>query len=352
MTGSFCYEYPRPALTTDVVIFTYLDKKLQVLLVERAEEPYKGCLALPGGFVREGETVLDCAKRELQEETGLSLDLKDELGCFSDPKRDPRGWVVTIAFLALVPAGPQQLRAGSDAANALWAPVIDLIETSEDESRQVSSDADLFSAQLSRGRLLHKLAFDHREILTAAFKRLGSFVSYGNKLEERTAQARLLLDLLPTQFTMPDAADLMAALSTSAVQRANFRKWFLEFVEQVPEDEMIDPKGLQLFRAKTMENEADREENFVKQVRVRKQFRNLNIFGLPRVLGPLSQLDDDQLGQIVNLLQQYADSDVYEIKVNPTPAIQVNTLSPRAVVLRITFQRKKGQTSFIIDTAE
>ena len=352
MTGSYCYEYPRPALTADIVIFTYLDKKLQVLLIERGEEPFKNCLALPGGFVREGETVLECAKRELFEETGLTIDLRDELGCFSAPDRDPRGWVVTVAFLALVPASPQQVRAGSDAAKAYWSPVIDLIETADDDPRQSSEKNDLFGGKLPVNRRRPNLAFDHAEILRAAFTRLGSFVSYGNKLEERMAQARLLLDLLPTQFTMPDAADLMSALSTSPVQRANFRKWFLEFVEQVPDEEVTDPNGLQFFRAKEFENEADREQVFMNQVRVRKMFRDLNIFGLPRVLGPLAQLTDGQLAEIDTLLKRYADPDVYEIRANPTPAIQVNALNPKAVLLRITFHRKKGQSSYVVERVE
>ena len=96
------YKYEHPAVTTDCVIFTYEDWKLKVLLVKRGGEPYKGEWALPGGFLRGDETAREGALRELKEETALEASAIGELGVFSDPSRDPRERVITIAFYALV----------------------------------------------------------------------------------------------------------------------------------------------------------------------------------------------------------------------------------------------------------
>lgn len=141
------------AVTVDLVIFTVSGDTLQVLLVERGKPPYLGMAALPGGYVREGETLDDTALRELKEETGLDggrLHL-EQLRTFGDPGRDPRGRVVTVAYLALGPNLPDPV-AGTDAKFARWAPV-DEIDPAE-------------------------LAFDHASILTAALERARSQLEY------------------------------------------------------------------------------------------------------------------------------------------------------------------------------
>jgi 8-oxo-dGTP diphosphatase len=129
-------------LAVDLVILTVRDGALQVLVIERDNEPYQGWPALPGGFLRPGEPLLDAAERELHEETGLdgtALRL-EQLATYGAPDRDPRGRVVSVAYLALAPDLPIPT-AGSDARTARWAPV--------------SSVAG-------------RLAFDHDEILDAA----------------------------------------------------------------------------------------------------------------------------------------------------------------------------------------
>ena len=105
--GQYTYDYPRPAVTTDCVLFSRDERnELSVLLIERGGEPYKGCWAFPGGFLEMDETVEEGASRELQEETGLIISsgngLLKQLGCYSKVDRDPRGRVITIAFYALV----------------------------------------------------------------------------------------------------------------------------------------------------------------------------------------------------------------------------------------------------------
>ncbi len=143
--GVYTYEYPRPAVTTDCVIFGYDVKEgLSVLLIERGIEPYKGCWAFPGGFLNMDETTEMGALRELKEETGfdVKVDFLEQLGCFSDVDRDPRGRVITIAYYALVQKGA--VKGGDDAKNAQWHPIGEIPQ----------------------------LAFDHEKILRVALRRL------------------------------------------------------------------------------------------------------------------------------------------------------------------------------------
>lgn len=137
----FTYKYPHPAVTTDCVIFGLDGETLKVLLVERGDEPYKGCWAFPGGFLNPDETVEQGALRELGEETNLKEAYIEEVGVFSKPNRDPRERVITIAFFSIMHI--RNVKAGDDAAKANWLPINNLPE----------------------------LAFDHQEIFEAALKR-------------------------------------------------------------------------------------------------------------------------------------------------------------------------------------
>lgn len=132
------YKYPRPAVTADIVLLA----EGSVLLIERGNDPYKGCWAFPGGFLEEGETIDECARRELREETGLDIGGLRQAGVFSRPGRDPRGWTVTVAFVAELPSRPAA-SAGDDAARARWFAL----------------------------NALPPLAFDHSEILQSILQR-------------------------------------------------------------------------------------------------------------------------------------------------------------------------------------
>ena len=116
---AFAYDYARPAVTADIVLITR-EAQPRVLLIQRAHEPFAGAWALPGGFVNVDEPIVDAAKRELHEETGLEIALLEQLYTTGDPGRDPRGWTISIAFLARVDAGTLQPRAGDDAAAVKW----------------------------------------------------------------------------------------------------------------------------------------------------------------------------------------------------------------------------------------
>lgn len=131
--GKFCYDYPRPAVSADCVIID--EKEQQVLLVERKNNPYKNMWALPGGFIEEEETVETGAKREVEEETGLK-DVKLELvGVFSDPDRDPRGRIITLAFLARIQKSSAKPTAGDDAGKVQWFSLDNLPELAFDHDK-------------------------------------------------------------------------------------------------------------------------------------------------------------------------------------------------------------------------
>ena len=112
--GTYTYEYPHPSVTTDCVIFGFDGTKLRVLLVERGIEPFKGRWAFPGGFLKMDESAENGALRELQEETGLGGAYIKQFHTFSDPHRDPRERVLTVAYYALVRM--QEVKGGDDAA--------------------------------------------------------------------------------------------------------------------------------------------------------------------------------------------------------------------------------------------
>ena len=118
---AYTYDYPRPAVTADCVVFSNDLNGLSVLLIERANEPFKGCWAFPGGFMDMEEDAEDCAKRELKEETGLEIRSMRQLGAFTDVNRDPRGRTVSIAYYAIVEKS--DVIGADDASQARWFPI-------------------------------------------------------------------------------------------------------------------------------------------------------------------------------------------------------------------------------------
>jgi 8-oxo-dGTP diphosphatase len=114
-----CYEYPRPALTVDIVVLT--DEPVpRVLLIRRKADPFAGSWALPGGFVDENEPLEDAARRELREETGIEAGAFEQVMACSDPGRDPRGWTVTVVHQTVVKAESVRPKAADDAAEVEW----------------------------------------------------------------------------------------------------------------------------------------------------------------------------------------------------------------------------------------
>ena len=120
---AYKYEFPRPAVTVDCVVFSWDGKRLSLLLIERANDPFKGCWAFPGGFVDPHESLEQAAKRELLEETDLAIDPLILFGAFGDPGRDPRGHTITIAFYTVVRDQLKSAKSGSDAKSLSWVPL-------------------------------------------------------------------------------------------------------------------------------------------------------------------------------------------------------------------------------------
>lgn len=139
----YCYDYPRPAVSVDVVLVTR-EAKPRVLLIRRAKDPFQGCWAIPGGFVEMDEGLEEAARRELYEETNLRIGSMEQLYTFGDPRRDPRQRTITVAYLAQVHPKDVTPQAGDDAAATGWHSL----------------------------RRPPKLAFDHAEILALARARL------------------------------------------------------------------------------------------------------------------------------------------------------------------------------------
>lgn len=130
--NKYCYEYPRPAVTADTVLFGTKNNQLYVLLIERGSEPFKGMWAFPGGFIDEDETIEECALRELKEETGLEDILLEQFYTFSEPGRDPRGRTISVGFFAFINIEDYHPMAGDDAAKIQWFPVNALPELAFD----------------------------------------------------------------------------------------------------------------------------------------------------------------------------------------------------------------------------
>lgn len=138
MTGRHCYDWPRPAVTTDIAVFAERDGLASILLIQRKHDPFAGAWALPGGFLDEGETLEACAARELHEETGLVSGALHLFGTYSAPGRDPRGWTITAAYLTRAEDASGEARAGDDAADCKWFPLDSLPDLAFDHDRIIA----------------------------------------------------------------------------------------------------------------------------------------------------------------------------------------------------------------------
>ncbi|MGF1584406.1 MAG: NUDIX domain-containing protein [Bacteroidales bacterium] len=122
----YTYDYPKPSVSADCVVFGFDGDDLSVLLIERGQEPYKGRWTFPGGFMNMDETTLQCAARELKEETGLNGLYLEQVGAYSAVDRDPRERVITVAYMSIVKISENNPVAGDDAVNARWFKLKDI----------------------------------------------------------------------------------------------------------------------------------------------------------------------------------------------------------------------------------
>lgn len=219
----FCYRYPHPAVTADCVIFGFNGKGLKVLLVERGNEPYLGCWALPGGFMHINESIEAAAARELHEETNLKNVYLEQFKVFSHPDRDPRERVVTVAFIALVKPEDYEVIAGDDAANALW-----------------------FDA-----KMLPPLAFDHREIIREAREHL----------KEVLRLKPVAFELLNKVFTIGELQAVYEVINEASYDRRNFLRTAIdsEVITEVPNAGITSPNGGRVAKLYTAVEDKDSE---------------------------------------------------------------------------------------------
>ena len=195
---AYTYEYPHPAVTTDIVIFTIRRDELKVLLIKRALPPFRNMWALPGGFVNLEESLEAGARRELEEETGVRDVYLEQLYTFGEPDRDPRERVITVAYYALVPSDEMDIQAGTDAEGVSWFAM----------------------------RELPELAFDHGAILDMAYDRLRAKLGYST----------IAFQFMPRNFTLTELQHVYEVIQGEPADKRNFRKRILGL-------DLIEPTG-------------------------------------------------------------------------------------------------------------
>ncbi|MFD2921920.1 NUDIX domain-containing protein [Terrimonas rubra] len=194
-------------VAVDAIVFGYSKKEgVSLLLIQRKYEPYKNSWALPGGFVLADESLETAVIRELQEETGITVNYLEQLYSFGEPDRDPRQRVISIAYFGLVKTSQfRELKASTDAENAAWFSI----------------------------KKLPALAFDHKQIIRQAVERLQSKIRY----------QPIGFELLDKKFPFSDLEKLYAALLDKEINRRNFSKKILSFDFLEETGELSKPEG-------------------------------------------------------------------------------------------------------------
>ena len=259
-------DYERPSVTTDVAAFkigaedktSYRknpENKLQLLLIKRGGHPFKGMWALPGGFLQPDETVEDCALRETQEETGVRPVSIMPVGVFSEPERDPRGWIISNAYVSIISDESVRQKGMDDAADAQWFGVsfvrgghgnYDLMLNCGDITLRAVLAAERTSFGRTKFRILESsgLAFDHAAIIAAALSAL--------RAEAKSFEA--IFDFLPETFTLTALQKVQETIMNVTVLPANFRRMISRYVEET--DEYVRGEGhrpAKLYRRKSPE---------------------------------------------------------------------------------------------------
>lgn len=288
-------QFERPSVATDIVAFAVMrdgeqsnirkleNRELKLLLIKRSQFPYKGAWALPGGFLRPGETIEETAKRELLEETGVENTFLHLAGVYSEAKRDPRGWIISNSFISLINAENCSLRADTDAWDAAWFCVkLQSDNTSSDDSTSTtkmikhtltlsfdsaSSDSNIkgdenieikaiVSEKSTRKGHNHvssyqivdsgELGFDHAKIIVQSLLELRDMMEY---------DLRIAFDLLPESFTLAQLQSTIEKVTDKKFLSANFRRKASDYVEET--GEVIEGYGhrpAMLFRVKSADH--------------------------------------------------------------------------------------------------
>jgi len=188
----YCYDHPRPMVTVDCALFRLSGEDIELLLIRRGRAPHKGAWALPGGFIKMKEPLEDAVAREVAEETGIGdIPFLVQVGAYGDPKRDPRGRVITVSYAGIVSGKGADAAAGSDATDAMWFPI---------------------------ERMPAKLAFDHPTVIGDALRKIATL--------GRTSGA--LFVFVDDKFTADELKVLLRALYGIALNPKQYLDTFIE----------------------------------------------------------------------------------------------------------------------------
>ena len=258
-------KYPRPSVTTDIAAFRILSKcvesyrrepknTLSILLVKRGRHPFLDCWALPGGFLRQGETVEECAVREIAEETNVTPSAIEPVGVFSEVGRDPRGWIISNAFISAINGEPVNEFGGDDASDARWFDV-SFEKNTDDKIKIVLENGDItlemslserksrFGGSSFEIEKADLIAFDHAKIIASAIELLRS----------RAEKFEMIFDFLPEKFTLTSLQKVQETITGIEVSTANFRRKVNDYVVETEEYTTgAGHRPAKLFRRKTM----------------------------------------------------------------------------------------------------
>lgn len=240
-------DYERPSVTTDVVTFMIRSRSgdsyrknpesvLTLLLIRRGGHPFKGCWALPGGFLQSNETVEECAFREVTEETGITPSALMPVAVFSKPDRDPRGWIISNAYASIINEESVTAVGGDDAAEADWFEVqfeetksgkylLSLTNGTTDISAVLTEKENRFGIPRFEAENSGGLAFDHAEIIATALR----------ALREKTKNFEYIFDFLPDKFTLSALQKVQETVMNIEVLPANFRRKVADYVTETEE---------------------------------------------------------------------------------------------------------------------
>ena len=240
-------SYQRPSVTTDVVAFMIRSEdarnyrqnalnRLSILLVRRGQHPYKDAWALPGGFLQPGETVEACALREIREETNVLPASLMPVGIFSEPGRDPRGWIISAAYASVISESSVTEQGGDDAAEAGW---FDISLTEESNGAFVlelmRDDIRLQALLREKASRFGHTVFEIEDRGDLAFDRAGIIASALTALREDAKNYDVIFDFLPEKFTLTALQKVQETIMNISVLTANFRRKITDYVEETDE---------------------------------------------------------------------------------------------------------------------